>query len=456
MTRFNRMQGKPTLWLPGTDHAGIATQAVVEKRLAKEKGITRHDLGRDAFVKEVWSWKEVYGSKITQQQRCLGISVDWSRERFTMDPMLSKAVQEAFIRLSEKGLVYRDTKLVNWCCRLKTAISDIEVDYMDIEKRTRIAVPGHDPSRTYEFGVLTSFAYKVMDPATPDEEIVVATTRPETMLGDVAVAVHPEDARYKHLHGKRLIHPFFPDRVMTVITDAELVDPTFGTGAVKITPAHDPNDYKCGKKHGLQFITVFDEDGKINHNGGKEFAGMMRFDARWAVTKALEEKGLFRGKADNKMRLGLCSRSGDVIEPLIKPQWYVSCGTMAKQAADAVRSGELKIVPDNHKQTWFQWLDNIQDWCISRQLWWGHRIPAYLVTIAGAETPGDDADPKYWVVGRTEEDAKKQAAERFGVDESKISLRQDEDVLDTWFSSGLFPFATMGWPDDKHPDFDGE
>lgn len=459
MTRWNRMRGRPTLWLPGTDHAGIATQAVVEKRLAKERGVSRHDLGREAFVKEVWAWKETYGSRITSQQRHLGISADWGRERFTMDPMLSTAVQEAFVRLSEMGLVYRDTKLVNWCCRLKTAISDIEVEYIDLEKRTRLPVPGHDPAKTYEFGVITSFAYKVAAradgsvpaPGSGEEEIVVATTRPETMLGDVAVAVHPDDARYKALHGARLIHPFFPDRVVTVITDGELVDPAFGTGAVKITPAHDPNDYKCGKKHGLAFITVINESGAINEAGGP-FAGMMRFDARLAVLKALEERGLLRGKADNKMRLGLCSRSGDVIEPLIKPQWYVKCAGMAKAAADAVRGGELRILPAMHESTWFSWLDNIQDWCISRQLWWGHRIPAYFVTVAGAPA-GDDADPKHWVVGRTEEEARAAAAARFGCAPEAVSLRQDEDVLDTWFSSGLFPFATLGWPNTEHPDF---
>jgi valyl-tRNA synthetase len=341
MTRWNRMCGRPTLWLPGTDHAGIATQSVVEKRLLKESGVTRHMLGRDAFLAEVWKWKEQYGNRIYDQMRHMGVSVDWSRARFTMDDQLSKAVTEAFVRLHKKKLIYRDTRLVNWCCALKTAISDIEVEYMDFEKRTRIPVPGHDPKKLYEFGCITSFAYKVIDSA---EEIVVATTRPETMLGDTAVAVHPADERYKHLHGKLLQHPFFPERRIQVITDGELVDMAFGTGAVKITPAHDPNDYKCGKKHGLQFITVFNEEGKINDAGG-EFKGLMRFDAREAVLKALNDKGLLRGKADNKMRIGICSRSGDVIEPLIKPQWYVDCKDMAKRSTDAVRSGDLKIVP---------------------------------------------------------------------------------------------------------------
>jgi valyl-tRNA synthetase len=453
LTRWHRMCGRPVMWLPGTDHAGIATQAVVEKRLMKERGVTRHDLGRDDFVKEVWDWKETYGNRITSQLRGMGVSTDWSRERFTMDPQLSRAVVEAFVRLHERGLLYRDTKLVNWCCRLRTAISDIEVEYIDIDKRTRLAVPGHDPAKTYEFGVLTSFAYKVKGSPT-GEEVVVATTRPETMLGDVAVAVHPDDPRYKHLHGAALEHPFFPDRELRVIADGELVDMAFGTGAVKITPAHDPNDYKCGKRHGLPFITVFTEDGRVSDAGGPRFAGMMRFDARVAVVKALEEAGLGRGKADNKMRLGLCSRSGDVIEPLIKPQWYVKCDGMAKAAADAVRGGSLRLEPEMHKSTWFSWLDNIQDWCISRQLWWGHRIPAYFVAVAGRPR-GEPSDPANWVVARTEDEARATAAAREGVDPAAITLEQDPDVLDTWFSSGLFPFATFGWPDEASADFKG-
>ena len=451
LSRWHRMSGRPTMWLPGTDHAGIATQAVVEKRLARERGVTRHDLGREAFLKEVWAWKESYGSRITGQLRSLGVSADWSRERFTMDAGLSRAVVEAFVRLHADGAIYRDTRLVNWCPRLKTAISDIEVEYLELEKRTRISVPGHDATKTYEFGVLTSFAYKVAGGG--GAEIVVATTRPETMLGDVAVAVHPDDPRYTSLHGAALVHPFFPDRRITVITDAELVDPAFGTGAVKITPAHDPNDYKCGKRHGLPLITVFTEDGRIAEAGGPRFAGLMRFDARVAVLKALEEEGLLRGKADNKMRLGICSRSGDVVEPLIKPQWYVRCGPMARAAADAVREGKLRLEPASHEATWFQWLDNIQDWCVSRQLWWGHRVPAYFVTVLDGRPAADSSSSEHWVVGRDEDEARAIAAARFGVPPTSLSLSQDEDVLDTWFSSALFPFATFGWPNVEAPDF---
>lgn len=291
LTRWHRMLGHATLYVPGTDHAGIATQSVVEKMLQKQEGKTRHDLGRTEFVKRVWEWKGEYGNRITNQLRRLGSSVDWSRERFTMDDMLSKAVVEAFNRFHEKGLLYRSNRLGNWSCALKSAISDIEVDYIDLEGRTFLEVKTHpgnpkDPNGRYEFGVLTSFAYPIED---SDEVLVVATTRLETMLGDTAVAVHPDDARYKHLHGKYVVHPF-SGRKIPIITDSVLVDMNFGTGAVKITPAHDPNDYECGKRHNLEFITVLTPDGAINHYGGEEFQGLMRYDARIAMEEALEKK----------------------------------------------------------------------------------------------------------------------------------------------------------------------
>jgi valyl-tRNA synthetase len=372
LTRWHRMKGEVVCWVPGTDHAGIATQSVVEKRLKKEEGLTRHDLGREEFVQRVWTWKETYGNKITNQIRSLGASVDWSREAFTMDANLSRAVTEAFVRFHEDGLIYRDTRLINWSCALQSAISEIEVDYVDVEGRTFLSVPNHRLKDKYEFGTLTSFAYRVADPATgaaTDDEIVVATTRLETMLGDTAVAVHPLDARYAHLHGRHVVHPF-SGRLIPLVLDDVLVDMSFGTGAVKITPAHDPNDYLCGKRNDLEFIVMLTEDGKIAANGG-DFAGMMRYDARIAIEAALKEKGLLRGKEDNKMRLGLCSRSGDVIEPMLTPQWYVNCNSMAERSIAAVRNGDLKIVPDFHEATWFRWLENIRDWCISRQLWWG-------------------------------------------------------------------------------------
>lgn len=451
LTRWHRMKGHATLYVPGTDHAGIATQSVVEKMIMKTQNQTRHDLGREAFVQKVWEWKGEYGNKITTQLRRLGSSVDWSRERFTMDDMLSKAVIEAFNRFHEKGLLYRANRLGNWSCALKSAISDIEVDYIDLEGRTFLEVKTHpgnpkDPSGRYEFGVLTSFAYPVEG---SDEQITIATTRLETMLGDTAVAVHPEDPRYTHLHGKFVIHPF-SGRKIPIICDADLVDMSFGTGAVKITPAHDPNDYECGKRHNLEFITILNPDGSINHHGGPEFEGMMRYDARIAMEEALEKKGLLKGKEPNKMRLGLCSRSGDILEPMITPQWYVNCDSMAKRSTDAVRNGELKIIPADHEKTWFQWLDNIRDWCVSRQLWWGHQIPAWFATTKeenGKISKNDMEHNHRWIVARSEEEAKQKALEMLGCSHDELVLERDEDVLDTWFSSGLFPFSVMGWPD---------
>ena len=446
ITRWHRMQGKTTLWIPGTDHAGIATQSVVEKRLKKE-GLTRHSLGREKFVERVWDWKNEYGSRIHEQLRCLGASVDWERETFTMDAKLSRAVTEAFVRFHESGLIYRDKRLVNWSCALRSAISDIEVDHVDITGFTYFSVPNHTLRPRYEFGSMTSFAYKVLNGKTPDETLVIATTRLETMLGDTAVAVHPKDPRYMHLHGKFVQHPFL-DRKIPIITDDILVDMEFGTGAVKLTPAHDPNDNACAKRHNLEHIIIFNEDGQINENGGR-FAGMMRYDARIAIEEALTELGLFRGKEPHTMRLGKCSRSGDIIEPMLTPQWYVNCSSMAKRATDEVRNGNLKIVPESEESTWFKWLDNIHDWCVSRQLWWGHRIPAYFARISG-ERRVDKNDVEYnnrWFVSRTQEEALCQAATTLGVSANEVILEQDEDVLDTWFSSGLFPFSVFGWPE---------
>jgi len=443
------MLGHATLYVPGTDHAGIATQSVVEKMIMKQSGQTRHDLGREEFTKKVWEWKNEYGNRITTQLRSLGSSVDWSRERFTMDDMCSKAVVEAFNRFHEDGLLYRAERLGNWSCALKSAISDIEVDYIELEGRTFLEVKTHkgnksDPKGRYEFGVLTSFSYPIED---SDEKLVIATTRLETMLGDTAVAIHPEDPRYTHLHGKHVVHPFNGRRI-PIILDATLVDMAFGTGAVKITPAHDPNDYECGKRHNLEYITILTSEGAIN-NKGSQFEGLMRYDARIAIEEALKEKGLYVGKEPNKMRLGLCSRSGDILEPMITPQWYVNCSSMAKRATDAVRNGELKIVPDDHEKTWFQWLDNIRDWCVSRQLWWGHQIPAWFATKKGESgvSKMDMSNNDRWLVARCEEDAYVKAEELLGVPRSEIILSRDEDVLDTWFSSGLFPFSVMGWPE---------
>uniref|UniRef100_A0A8K9UWN5 valine--tRNA ligase n=1 Tax=Oncorhynchus mykiss TaxID=8022 RepID=A0A8K9UWN5_ONCMY len=391
LTRWHRMRGETTLWNPGCDHAGIATQVVVEKKLMRERGMSRHDLGRDQFIQEVWKWKNEKGDRIYHQLKKLGSSLDWDRACFTMDPKLSNAVQEAFIRLHEDGVIYRSKRLVNWSCTLNSPISDIE-------------------------------------------EVIVATTRIETMLGDSAVAVHPADPRYQHLKGKVVLHPFC-DRMMPIVF--EFVDINFGTGAVKITPAHDHNDYEVGNRHNLAFINILDENGLLI-NVPAPFLGMKRFEARKAVLQALKDRGQFKESKDNPMVVPVCSRSKDIVEPLLKPQWYVDCADMGKQAADSVREGRLKIIPDHHHKTWFNWLDNIRDWCISRQLWWGHRIPAYFVRSVSLSSP----------LGRTEEDARDKAAKRFNVSTDKVTLRQDEDVLDTWFSSGIFPFSIFGWPNE--------
>ncbi|XP_026875257.2 valine--tRNA ligase [Electrophorus electricus] len=442
LTRWHRMRGETTLWNPGCDHAGIATQVVVEKKLMREQGVSRHDLGRERFVQEVWKWKNEKGDRIYHQLKKLGSSLDWDRVCFTMDPKLSFAVQEAFVRLHEEGVIYRSKRLVNWSCTLNSAISDIEVDKGELAGRTLLPVPGY--KEKVEFGVLVSFSYRLEG---SDEEVVVATTRIETMLGDTAVAVHPSDPRYQHLRGKVAFHPFC-DRRLPIVFD-DFVDMNFGTGAVKITPAHDHNDYEVGERHSLPFINILDENGFLI-NVPPPFLGMKRFEARKAVLQALKDRGQFKEIKDNPMVVPVCSRSKDIVEPLLKPQWYVDCTEMGKQAADAVRSGELRILPDHHLKTWFNWMDNIRDWCISRQLWWGHRIPAYFITVNDSSVkPGEDVDGHYWVSGRSEEEAKEKAAKRFNVTMDKISLRQDEDVLDTWFSSGIFPFSIFGWPNES-------
>ncbi|XP_058116915.1 valine--tRNA ligase [Anopheles ziemanni] len=441
ITRWHRMKGRSTLWVPGCDHAGIATQVVVEKKLWREHKQTRHDLGREKFIEQIWQWRNDKGDRIYHQLKKLGSSFDWDRACFTMDPKLCKAVTEAFVRMHETGMIYRSSRLVNWSCTLRSAISDIEVDKVEISGRTQLSIPGY--ADKVEFGVLVSFAYKVI--GKNDEEIVVATTRVETMLGDTAVAVHPKDERYKHLHGQFVQHPFC-DRKLPIVCD-EFVEMGFGTGAVKITPAHDPNDYEVGKRHNLPFITIFTDDGIITGDYGV-FTGMKRFDARKAVLSALQEKGLYRDTKDNPMVVPVCSRSKDIVEPLIKPQWYVKCSEMAAKATEAVKSGELTITPEVHRKTWYHWMDEIRDWCVSRQLWWGHRIPAYQVIFKDpSKAPKDLSEENLWFVGRSEVEAHAKAAAALKVEKSFITLKQDEDVLDTWFSSGLFPFSVFGWPD---------
>ncbi|KAG7879975.1 hypothetical protein KL905_001468 [Ogataea polymorpha] len=435
LIRYNRMKGKTVLFLPGFDHAGIATQSVVEKNLWAKEKVTRHDLGRDAFVEKVWDWKEIYHKKIKSQFQMMGASYDWTREAFTLSPELSEAVTETFVRLHEEGTIYRDLRLVNWSVQLSTALSNLEVDNKVVPPRSLLSVPGYE--NKVEFGVLTSFAYPVVD---SDEKVVVATTRPETIFGDTAVAVHPNDPRYTHLHGKYVQHPFL-DRKLPIITDAEAVDMEFGTGAVKITPGHDPNDYNTGKRNNLEFINIYTDDGKLNSNCG-EWEGIKRFDARPLVIEKLKEKGLYVGQEDNEMTLPICSRSGDIIEPYLKPQWWVAQKKMAQAAIDAVKSGEIKISPKSSEAEFFRWLENIQDWCISRQLWWGHRCPVYFANIEGENN--DRNDGKFWFSGRNEKEAREKAEKAFPG--KNFTLEQDEDVLDTWFSSGLWPFSTLGWP----------
>ncbi|KAL7302551.1 hypothetical protein TKK_0005187 [Trichogramma kaykai] len=438
ITRWHRMKGRTTLWNPGCDHAGIATQVVVEKKLWREEQKTRHDLGREKFVEKIWEWKNEKGGRIYDQLKKLGGSFDWDRACFTMDPKLCKAVTEAFVRLHEEGVIYRSKRLVNWSCALKSAISDIEVDKVELTKKTMLSVPGYQEQ--VEFGALVFFDYEIEG---SDEKISVATTRIETMLGDTAIAVNPNDKKYSALVGKYAKHPFCT-RKIPIISD-DYVDMEYGTGAVKITPAHDPNDYEIGMRHKLPFITILDEGGNIIGDYGI-FTGMKRYHARKAIIEELKKRGLItKDSIDNPMALSICSRSKDVVEPLIKPQWYVKCDDMAAKAKEVVENGELKIVPEQFKKTWYYWMEGIRDWCISRQLWWGHRIPAYHITIEGSTN--EVSDDERWVSGRTEEEAKEKAAKKFGVSADKVTLKQDPDVLDTWFSSGIFPFSIFGWPD---------
>jgi valyl-tRNA synthetase len=420
------------------DHAGISTQSVVEKMLWKKEKKTRHDLGREEFTKRVWAWKDEYHANIKNALRRVGGSFDWSREAFTMDPNLSAAVTETFVRLHEEGIIYRANRLVNWCVALNTSLSNLEVENKEVEGRTLLDVPGYD--KKIEFGVLTHFCYEIDG---TKERIEIATTRPETMIGDTGIAVHPDDKRYQHLIGKFARHPFI-DRLMPIVADTD-VDPEFGTGAVKITPAHDFNDFNRGKAHNLEFISVLNDDGTFNKNGGP-FVGMKRFDARYKVIEMLKEKGLYVKWENNPMKIPRCAKSNDVIEPILKPQWWMKMQDLAEPAIKAVENGEIVIKPESAEKNYFRWMRGINDWCLSRQLWWGHQAPAYFVKIEGED--GDDSDGNLWVTGRTEEEARKKAEAKFPG--KTFSLIRDPDVLDTWFSSGLWPFSTLGWPRQTH------
>jgi valyl-tRNA synthetase len=403
IVRWHRMRGFITLWLPGTDHAGIATQMMVERDLAKE-GKKRRDLGREKFIERVWEWKKLYGGTIRDQMKRLGASVDWDREYFTMDENLSRAVREVFVRLYEEGLIYRGKYIVNWCPRCETAISDLEVKHEEVA------------------GKLWEIRYPVIG---TDEFITVATTRPETMLGDTAIAVNERDERYKHLHGKHVLLPLM-NREIPIITD-ELAQQEFGTGAVKVTPAHDPNDFAAGKRHNLPQIDVMDEHAHMNQNAGR-FAGLDRYDARKRVLADLQEQGFLVGEKDHTIALGKCDRCGTVVEPRLSEQWFIKIKPLAQKAIEAVENGEITIVPENYKQIYLNWMNNIYDWCISRQLWWGHRIPAW--TCDGC---------KDFIVAREAPVQCPKCGDK--------KLEQVSDVLDTWFSSGLLPFTTLGWPE---------
>ena len=405
MIRYHRMKGIPTLWVPGTDHAGIATQLMVERDLLKNEEVTREELGREEFVKRTWEWKKKYGGLITNQIRRLGASCDWGRERFTLDPGLSRAVREAFVHLYEKGLIYRGPRLINWSPGLKTAVSDLEVEY------------------TEEEATLYYFRYKLKD---SDDFIPVATIRPETILGDTAVAVHPEDERYKKFIGKKVIVPIL-GREVPVIAD-EYVSMEFGTGALKITPGHDPNDYAIAQRHNLPIISVLDTAAKINENGGP-YKGQDRFEARKNMWADMKKAGLVIKTEPYRTTIPRSQRGGEIVEPMISTQWFVTIEPLAKAALEAVRDGRIKIVPERFEKVYFNWLDasRIKDWCISRQLWWGHRIPVWYCPD-GHMTTGREDPTQCATCGSTE-------------------IHQDEDVLDTWFSSGLWPFSTLGWPD---------
>ena len=411
LIRFKRMEGYAALWVPGTDHAGIATQIKVEEALRTEEGLTRHDLGRDKFLERVWDWKAKYGGRIVEQQKKLGASCDWSRARFTMDEGLSAAVRHVFVEMYNKGLIYKGSRIINWCPHCTTALSDAEVEYKE--------KPGHFWHLKYPIE------------GEPGRYVIVATTRPETMLGDTGVAVNPNDDRYRDLVGKTCILPLM-DKEIPIVAD-EYVDMEFGTGCVKMTPAHDPNDFEVGVRHNLESIRVLDDSGKINENGGK-YQGMDRYEARKAIVADLDALGLLEKITEHTHNVGTCYRCGTDVEPLISAQWFVKMEPLAKEALRVVNDGEVKFVPDRFSKIYTNWMENVHDWCISRQLWWGHRIPAWTCDDCGRMTVSE-TDP-------TECDHCR-----------STHIHQEEDVLDTWFSSALWPFSTLGWPDENAEDY---
>ena len=411
LIRFKRMQGYAALWVPGTDHAGIATQIKVEEELRKKEGLSRHDLGREKFLERVWDWKHQYGNRIVAQQKKMGASCDWDRSRFTMDEGLSKAVRHVFVSLYKKGLIYKGSRIVNWCPHCVTALSDAEVEYQD--------KPGH----------LWHLRYPIV--GEEGRYVIVATTRPETMLGDTGVAVNPNDERYKDLIGKKCLLPLV-NREIPIVAD-EYVDMEFGTGCVKMTPAHDPNDFEVGLRCNLESIRVLDDHGVVNENGGK-YQGLERYEARKAIVADLDELGLLEKIEDHQHNVGTCYRCGTDVEPIISAQWFVKMGPLAEEALRVVKDGETKFVPERFTKTYTNWMENVHDWCISRQLWWGHQIPAWTCSECGHITVSE-TDPTECEHCHSKH------------------ITQEEDVLDTWFSSALWPFSTLGWPDENSEDY---
>ncbi|XP_034941665.1 valine--tRNA ligase-like [Chelonus insularis] len=432
LARWNRMKGVSVLWVPGLDHAGIATQVMVEKHLKAKNGVTRLELGKENFLKCVEDWKNEKGHIIENQLRNLGSTLDWSKQYFTMSKDQNNAVSEAFVILNERNLLYRNNSLVNWSPALRSTISEIEVDYLPLTKKTELQVPGYD--RKISFGEIIDIVFKVKD---SKDEIVVSTTRVETLLGDVAIAVHPEDSRHSQFIGQQVWHPL-REVFIPVIADS-FVKQDFGTGAVKITPGHSIQDLEIARRHNLEEIEVIGEDGIMNKNA-KQYEGYPRFVARYKILNELKNKGILKNIKDHAMLVPICSRSGDIIEYIMKEQWYIKTKQMAEKVVDSVKNKELKLDPERHEKLWYDKLNNIRDWCVSRQLWWGHQVPAYSCEI-NSEI--------HWIVAKSIEEARQISKTKFG----SADVRQDNDVLDTWFSAALLPLSAMGWPDKKHLQF---
>ncbi|GFY70820.1 valine--tRNA ligase, mitochondrial [Trichonephila inaurata madagascariensis] len=433
ISRWHRMKGENVIWIPGFDHGGIATQTIVEKKLMKEKKITKQELGREQFLNEITQWKTLTQSNIEAQLKMLGASLDFQKTLFTLDENSSKGVMRTFITLFEKDLIYRKEKLVNWSGQIQSVISDIEVDHLEIPEKKKVRIPGlKDP---VELGLMDYFYYSIVD---SDEKILIATTRLETMLGDAAVAVNPNDRRFAHLIGKFVSHPYTGEN-LPIISD-ETVSREIGTGAMKVTPAHDLKDFEIGMKHGLKMCDILNDDGTINVDI-ENFKGKHRLIVRNMLRKSLSEKGLYKEAKNHSMTIPFCSRSGDIVEFRLKDQWYVDCNQMGQNALEAVKSKRLQFIPDHHEKVWFEWFRNLKDWCISRQLWWGHQIPAYKILHKV-----EKMDKDLWVAASSEKEAVEKASKKYDLNPNSITAIQDLDVLDTWFSSALYPLTALGWP----------